>query len=98
VLNFVNATPNAIGYAEVYGALAADPQVSVLYIDNAAPTPANVRNGSYKFWTGEHLYASTHPSALTSDFLAFLPNYIASSPPSDFIACPDAVNIAGAGC
>ena len=98
VLNFVNETPNAIGYAEVYGALAADPQVSVLYIDNAAPTAANVRNGSYKFWTGEHLYASTHASALTTDFLAFLPNYIASNPPSDFIACPDAVNIPGAGC
>jgi ABC-type phosphate transport system substrate-binding protein len=98
VLNFVNQTPNAIGYAEVFGSLVADPDVSVLYIDNAAPTAANVRNGSYKFWTGEHLYTSTHPSALTSDFLAFLPNYIASNPPSDFIACSDAANIAGAGC
>jgi ABC-type phosphate transport system substrate-binding protein len=98
VLNFVNQTPNAIGYAEVYGSLAADPQVSVLYIDNVAPTAANVRNGSYKFWTGEHLYASTHPTALTRDFLAFLPNYIASSPPGDFIACSDAANIPGAGC
>ena len=56
VLNFVNQTPNAIGYAEVFGSLVADPDVSVLYIDNAAPTAANVRNGSYKFWTGEHLY------------------------------------------
>jgi len=98
VLNFVNQTPNAIGYAEVYGSLVADPDVSVLYIDNAAPTAANVRDGSYKFWTGEHLYTSAHPSALTSDFLAFLPNYIASNPPSDFIACSDAMNIAGAGC
>jgi ABC-type phosphate transport system substrate-binding protein len=98
VLSFVDQTPNAIGYAEVFGSLAADPQISVLYIDNAAPTAANVRNGSYKFWTGEHLYASTHPTALTRDFLAFLPNYIASSPPSDFIACTDATNIAGAGC
>lgn len=98
VLNFVNQTPNAIGYAEVFGSLVADPQVSVLYVDNAAPTPANVRNGKYKFWTGEHLYASTHPSALTSDFLAYLPNYLASNPPSDFIACAAAANIAGAGC
>ena len=98
VLNFVNQTPNAIGYAEVYGSLAADPQVSVLYIDDVAPTAANVRNGSYKFWTVEHLYASAHPTALTRDFLAFLPNYIASNPPADFIACSDAANITGAGC
>ncbi|HXT94500.1 MAG TPA: serine/threonine-protein kinase [Trebonia sp.] len=98
VLSFVNQTPNAVGYAEVFGSLVADPQVSVLYVDNAAPTAANVRNGSYKFWTGEHLYTSAHPSSLTSDFLAFLPNYIASDPPSDFIACSDAANIAGAGC
>ena len=98
VLSFVNQTPNAVGYAEVFGTLVADPQVSVLYIDNAAPTAANVRNGSYKFWTGEHLYTSTHPSALTSDFLAYLPNYLASNPPSDFIACSAAANIAGAGC
>ncbi len=54
----MNQTPNAIGYAEVFGSLVADPDVSVLYIDNAAPTAANVRNGSYKFWTGEHLYTS----------------------------------------
>ena len=98
VLSFVNQTPDAVGYAEVFGTLVADPQVSVLYIDNAAPTAANVRNGSYKFWTGEHLYTSSHPSALTSDFLAYLPNYIASNPPSDFIACAAAANIAGAGC
>jgi len=31
-------------------------------------------------------------------YLAFLPNYIASDPPSDFIACSDVTNIAGAGC
>lgn len=70
----------------------------MLYVDGAAPTAANVRNGSYKFWTGEHLYAPVHPTALATDFLAFLPNFIASSPPSDFIACSDAANIAGSGC
>jgi len=98
VLAFVENTPNAVGYAEVFGSLAADPQVSLLYIDNAAPTAANVRNGSYKFWTGEHLYSSAHPTALASDFLAFLPNYTTANPPSDFISCADAANIAGSGC
>lgn len=99
LLNFVNQTPNAVGYAEVFGgALSGEPDVSVLYVDNAAPTAANVRNGSYKYWVGEHLYASANPTALTTDFLKYLPNYIASNPPGDFIACSDAANIPGSGC
>ena len=89
VLNFVNGTPNAIGYAAVYGSLVGFPEVSVIRIDNAAPTPDNVRNGSYDFWTVEHLYAAMHPTALTKDFLDFLPHYIESYMPPDFIACSD---------
>ena len=50
LLNFVNGTPNAIGYAEVFGPLGY-PHISVLSIDNVAPTRENVLNGLYKFWT-----------------------------------------------
>ena len=56
LLNFVNRTPNAIGYAELFQPLTAYPQISVISINNAAPTPDNIRNGSYRFWTVEHLY------------------------------------------
>ena len=98
LLNFVNITPGTIGYAQVSGSLAKYPQVSVININDAAPTPDNIRNGSYKFWIVEHLFASTHPTALTKDFLAFLPRYIASSPPNDFVPCSDALKKVGADC
>ena len=88
VLNFVNGTPNAISYAEVYGPIVGFPNVSVLRIDNASPD--NVRNGSYGFWAVEHLYAAMQPTALTKDFLDFLSHYIESHLPQDFIACTSA--------
>lgn len=89
VLNFVDGTPNAIGYAAVYESLVGFPEVSVIRIDNAAPKPDNVRNGSYGFWTVEHLYAAMRPTALTKDFLDYLPHYIESHMPPDLIACSD---------
>jgi phosphate transport system substrate-binding protein len=53
LLGFVNATPNAIGYAEISGPLTSYPKVAVITINGAGPTADNVRNGSYKFWTVE---------------------------------------------
>ena len=91
LLKFVNGTPNAIGYAELLQANAgAYQQVSVLSIDNVEPTPGNVRNGKYGFWTVEHLYAAMQPTTLTKAFLNFLPRYIdnmESNPPPYFIPC-----------
>jgi phosphate transport system substrate-binding protein len=99
LLNFVNRTPNAIGYAEVSQPLTGYPRVSVISIDNVAPTPANVRNGSYKFWIVEHLYASSRPTALTKDFLAFFAQVSSASQlPADFIPCSDALRSLGAAC
>jgi ABC-type phosphate transport system substrate-binding protein len=98
MLNFLNRTPNAIGYAEASLPLTGYPQVSVLSIDNVSPTAVNVLNGSYRFWTSEHLYAAQRPATLTTDFLDFLPHYIQSIAPSDFIACSDALKRLGTGC
>src|SRR5579863_3526830 len=60
LLSFVNATPDAVGYAEVdqepNGHPAGYPDASVLSIDGVAPTPANVRNGSYDLATVATLY------------------------------------------
>jgi hypothetical protein len=47
LLTFVNRTPSAIGYALINQSLKSLPQVSVIAINGAAPTPGNVRNGSY---------------------------------------------------
>jgi len=98
MLKFVNGTPNAIGYAETYGPFPGYLHVSVISIDNVPPTLANVRNGSYRFWAVEHLYAYAQPTTLTKDFLAFLPHYIESHPPQDFIACSDAPNTLETDC
>lgn len=98
LLGFVNKTPNAIGYAELTGPLTDYPQASVISIDNAAPTPKNVRNGSYKYWTVEHMFAAKHPTALVKDFLAFLPSYLTPNPPRDFIPCSDTLKSLGAAC
>jgi phosphate transport system substrate-binding protein len=95
VIDYVGKTPNAIGCAV---ATQANPQVSLLAIDNAQPSKANALNGSYKFWTVEHLYTAPRPSALTKDFLDYLPRYIQSRPQADFITCSDAAGAAGATC
>ncbi len=95
VIDFVSKTPNAIGYAV---ALQANPQVSLLWIDNVQPSKMNVLNGSYKFWTVEHLYTAPQPTALARDFLDYLPRYIESHPQGDFITCSDAASVARADC
>jgi phosphate transport system substrate-binding protein len=95
VIDYVGKTRNAIGYAV---ALPASPQVSLLAIGNAQPSKADVLNGSYKFWAVEHLYTASQPSALTKDFLDYLPRYIQSHSQADFITCSDVAGAAGASC
>jgi ABC-type phosphate transport system substrate-binding protein len=91
LLGFVNETRNAIGYAEVdqesNGHPAAYPDTSVLSIDGIAPTPANVRNGSYDFATVATLYMPPHPSALAKNFYKYLLQYIAANQSDGLITC-----------
>jgi len=91
LLSFVNETRNAIGYAEVdhesNGHPAGYPDTSVLSIDGIAPTPANVRNGSYDFATVANLYMPPHPSALAKSFYQYLLQYIAANQSGGLITC-----------
>jgi ABC-type phosphate transport system substrate-binding protein len=91
LLGFVNETRDAIGYAEVdqesNGHPAGYPDASVLSIDGIAPTPANVRNGSYDFATVANLYMPPHPSALAKSFYQYLLHYIAANQSDGLIAC-----------
>jgi len=91
LLSFVNETRNAIGYAEVdqesNGHPAGYPDASVLSIDGIAPTPANVRNGSYDFATVATLYMPPHPSALAKSFYQYLLQYIAANQSDGLITC-----------
>jgi ABC-type phosphate transport system substrate-binding protein len=91
LLSFVNETRNAIGYAEVdqesNGHPVGYPDASVLSIDGIAPTPANVRNGSYNFATVATLYMPPHPSALAKSFYQYLLQYIAAKQSDGLITC-----------
>jgi ABC-type phosphate transport system substrate-binding protein len=91
LLGFVNGTQNAIGYAEVdqesNGHPAGYPDSSVLSIDGIAPTPANVRNGSYNFATVATLYMPPHPSALAKSFYQYLLQYVAANQSDGLITC-----------
>jgi ABC-type phosphate transport system substrate-binding protein len=91
LLGFVNETRNAIGYAEVdqepNGHPAGYPGASVLSVNGIAPTPANVRNGSYDFATVANLYMPPHPSALAKSFYQYLLQYIAANQSDGLITC-----------
>ena len=102
LLTFVNATRNAIGYAEVDqepgGHPAGYPGASVLSINGIAPTPANVRNGSYNFATVANLYMPPHPSALAKSFYRYLLHYIAANQSDGLITCNGAPKSLEANC
>jgi ABC-type phosphate transport system substrate-binding protein len=91
LLSFVNETPSAVGYAEVDQESnrhpVGYPDASVLSIDGIAPTPANVRNGSYNFATVANLYMPPHPSALAKSFYQYLLQYIAANQSGGLITC-----------
>jgi phosphate transport system substrate-binding protein len=91
LLGFVNETRNAIGYAEVDqesdGHPAGYPDASVLSINGIAPTPVNIRNGSYTFATVATLYMPPHPSALAKSFYQYLLQYIAANQSDGLITC-----------
>ncbi len=101
VLNSVSAVPDAIGYAG-YTWFAENrttyPNVHVVNIGDVAPGTQAVKDRSYNFWVVEHLYTTTQPAALTSDFLAFLSNYLASDLQDGFLACPAVPKSLGTDC
>jgi ABC-type phosphate transport system substrate-binding protein len=99
LLNFVNETQNAIGYAESFLLNNSDyPNVSPLSINGAAPMQESIPK-PYNFWVVEHLYADMVLTPLASDFLGWLPYYIHKYVPRDgFIVCADASKGLGKDC
>lgn len=71
MLDYLNDTANAIGFAEI-DALEQYPNVSALPIDGAKPNQANVLNGTYKFAVPEYLYTAETPSVQVQSFMTFL--------------------------
>jgi ABC-type phosphate transport system substrate-binding protein len=90
VLNYVNGTQDAIGYAEA-DALPFFPNVAAIPIGGIAPSRANALSGAYTFLATEHLYTTGAPSGLAADLISFLTSapVIAQLRTTSFIACSD---------
>jgi hypothetical protein len=71
LLDYVNRTKNAIGYAEA-NALPFFPNVRTVPINGTPPAKESVLDGDYLFWASEVLYTRAGASGLTRNFLDFL--------------------------
>lgn len=71
LLDYVNRTPNAIGYAEA-DALPFFPNVRTVPINSTSPAKGDVLDGDYPFWASEVLYTRPGAAGLTRNFLDFL--------------------------
>jgi phosphate transport system substrate-binding protein len=69
VVNKVASTPGAIGYVALS---ALTSTVKEIGIDNQHPTPDTIGNGSYNFWSYEHMYTMGDDSPLLDAFLNFM--------------------------
>jgi hypothetical protein len=91
LLTDVNATRDAIGYAEA-DALPFFPNVGAIPVNGFAPTRTNALDGNYKIVTTEHLSTSGVPSGLAADLISFLKSAPVTAQlraTSSFIACGD---------
>ena len=92
LLDAVNTTPDAIGYAED-DALPFFPGVGAITVDGYEPSRADALDQDYRFGATEHLYTDAVPAAgsLTADFLDFLgsPAVVAQLRDTSFISCAD---------
>jgi ABC-type phosphate transport system substrate-binding protein len=71
MLAYVNANPNAIGFAEL-DAVSQYPYLTVLAVGGALPDRTDVLNGSYAFAVPEVLYTAKNTSSQVTHFLTFL--------------------------
>jgi phosphate transport system substrate-binding protein len=69
ILNVVAHTPGAISYLALS---VADASVHEIAINDEMATPENIANGSYVFWSYEHMYTMGDNNALISSFLDFM--------------------------
>jgi phosphate transport system substrate-binding protein len=69
LVDTVSKTPGSIGYVAVSAVTTA---VHLVAIDQVLPTPGNVENGHYTFWSYEHMYTRSLPSGAIAAFLNFL--------------------------
>jgi phosphate transport system substrate-binding protein len=71
VLQDVGSTKGAIGYAALGDAAKAS-DVTILNIDNVAPSKDTIKDNSYKFWNVEHMYTKGQATSLAQAFIDFI--------------------------
>ncbi|MDX3851704.1 substrate-binding domain-containing protein [Streptomyces sp. AK02-01A] len=71
LLNYVNATDNAIGYAEA-DALPFFPNIGVVPVNGHEPIREDALSGKYPFVATEYLYTAGAATGLTANYLEFL--------------------------
>jgi phosphate transport system substrate-binding protein len=69
LLNKVAHTPGSISYLALS---VVDASVHEIAINNKMATPENIANGSYAFWSYEHMYTLGDNNALANAFLDFM--------------------------
>lgn len=70
VVKNVQQTDGAIGY--VASGPASQSGLTFLSIDNILPTPANIKNNSYKFWNIEHMYTKGKAKLLAQALIDYM--------------------------
>ncbi len=70
VINTVADTPGAIGYADLGDVNPT--QVTLLNINQYAPTSVYLDKGIYPFWAIEHMYTLANPDALATSFIHYV--------------------------
>jgi phosphate transport system substrate-binding protein len=70
VASMVGQTPGAISY--VASGYVKPPSITPIVIDGVAPTAANVANGTYPFWSFEHMLTKGTPSQPVAAFITFV--------------------------
>jgi phosphate transport system substrate-binding protein len=80
VITNVAQNAGAIGYAAT-GPAMKESGITLLSIDGNAPTPANTKSNTYKFWNIEHMYTKGPATGLSQAFI-------------DYMTSPDAETIA----
>jgi len=69
-LQAVAQTPGAISYVPLVAAQGAN--VTILAIDGVSPTIQALRQGTYPFWSVEHLYTQGRGTSQFQSYLQFL--------------------------
>jgi phosphate transport system substrate-binding protein len=68
----LSGVAGATGGVSYLAASSADKTVTALSLDGNAPTAANVRAGSYKYFSHEHMYTKSTPTPLADSFISFI--------------------------